>query len=771
LDLNRFDTEAYPLEQRNTAWREELRRCGIISSGASAASRGDFLALTSRQGGRFLQINADPQSLSWEAASRGVWLSFLLEGAGESPDGTMMRARDLCLGTMARPGTVTLTEPFRLLLIFLPAERLDDRLRRMEFDGGRVTATHGMGQVLTGFLQTIGETIGALDPTRLHPLELSLSELLIAAFTGTEAPPLSGGIDRRKSALQRLMQTIEARLPDTELTLAGLAESEGMSVRAVQKLFQRENLSFAQYVRRRRLQRTAQDLLDPQQSKLLVADIGFRWGFTDPAHFSRAFREQYGMTPGMFREQNSAAAETGGDDVTRGRPKISASLRRQTAAPALGSDGDEAPGAPNADQPKGAAHHHLPLNARTMHWGYFSKSLPPILTVRSGDIVTIETLTQHATDDWARMVAGDEAAEQAMAWTRERKTIDRRGAGPMDASVYGRGAGEGFGVHICTGPVAVEHAVPGDVLEIEILDIVPRPSQAPEFAGRSFGSNGAVWWGYHYKDLLTGPRPREVVTLYELVRDGEALYAQALYNFRWTPQRDPYGVLHPTIDYPGVPVDHGTIEKTDDPLNGLHIPVRPHFGIITLAPDYAGLLDSTPPSAFGGNIDNWRLGAGSRLYLPVAVAGALLSVGDPHAAQGDGEVSGTAIECSLTGTFKLTLHRRSQAHGLFKDLTYPLIETEDAWIVQGFSHPNYLAELGEAALSDVYKKSSLDAAMRDAFRKARRLLMTGWGLSEDAAISLLSVGVDFGVTQVVDGNLGVHATIPKALFRKEGYFL
>ena len=107
----------------------------------------------------------------------------------------------------------------------------------------------------------------------------------------------------------------------------------------------------------------------------------------------------------------------------------------------------------------------------------------------------------------------------------QRKTIDRRGAGPMDASVYGRGAGEGFGVHICTGPVAVEGAAPGDVLEIEILDIVPRPSHAPEFAGRSFGSNGAVWWGYHYKDLLTEPRPREVVTLYELVRDGATLCA------------------------------------------------------------------------------------------------------------------------------------------------------------------------------------------------------------------------------------------------------
>ena len=765
MDLIRFNAEAYPLEQRVTAWREALFRCGIASTSPETVTRGDFFALTSRQGFRFLLINAEPQTLAWEGANRDLWISILLEGTGNFPNGTQLRSQSLCIGTMAKPSAVTLTESFRLLLVVLPSEGLDDRLRRMEFDGGRITTTHGMGQVLTGFLQTIAETISALDPARLHPLELSLSELLIAALTDIEAPPLPGGIDRRKSTFQRLTQAIEASLPDAELSLPSLAESEGMSIRAVQKLFQRENLSFAQYVRRRRLQHTAQDLLDPQQSKLLVADIGFRWGFSNPAHFSRVFREQYGLTPGTFREQNFATAETELGDVTRGRPKTSASRRRHTAHLASRGDNDQPPGTQEANKPEGAAHHHIPLNARTMHWGYFSKSLAPVLTVRSGDIVTIETLTQHATDDWARMVAGDIAVEHAMAWTREHKTIDRRGAGPMDASVYGRGAGEGFGVHICVGPVAVEGAAPGDILEIEILDIVPRPSQAPEFVGRSFGSNGAVWWGYHYKELLTEPRPREVVTLYELVHHGEALCAHAIYNFRWTPQRDPYGVLHPTIDYPGIPVDHGTVTKTYDPLNGIHIRVRPHFGIISLAPDYAGLLDSTPPSAFGGNIDNWRLGAGSRLYLPVAVAGALLSVGDPHASQGDGEISGTAIECSLIGTFRLNLHRRGQARGLFKDLTYPLIETGDAWIVQGFSHPNYLAELGETALSDVYKKSSLDAAMRDAFRKARRLLMTGWGLSEDAAISLLSVGVDFGITQVVDGNLGVHAIIPKSLFR------
>jgi acetamidase/formamidase len=84
--------------------------------------------------------------------------------------------------------------------------------------------------------------------------------------------------------------------------------------------------------------------------------------------------------------------------------------------------------------------------------------------------------------------------------------------------------------------------------------------------------------------------------------------------------------------------------------------------------------------------------------------------------------------------------------------------------VHGFSFPNYLADLGVNAQSEIYQKSSVDLALRDAFRKMRHFLMTTQGLSEDEAISLLSVGVDFGVTQVVDGNWGVHAIIKKSLF-------
>jgi acetamidase/formamidase len=412
-----------------------------------------------------------------------------------------------------------------------------------------------------------------------------------------------------------------------------------------------------------------------------------------------------------------------------------------------------------------ANHYIVPATAETVHWGYFSRSLKPVLSIESGDFVTIETLTHHAYDDHARMIAGDPGAESVFLWTKGGKNVDRRGAGPIDASIHGRGAGEGFGVHICTGPILVRDAEPGDVLAVRIMDVKPRGCRNPAFAGRAFGSNAAAWWGFQYNDLLTEPKPREVITIYELDATGGRNWARAVYNYRWIPQTDPFGVVHPIIDYPGVPVNHALVEENHGILKGVRIPVRPHFGVIAVAPSEAEFVDSIPPGYFGGNIDDWRIGKGAVMYFPVAVPGALFSVGDPHASQGDSELCGTAIECSLTGTFQLILHKRGRLAGTaLADLHYPLLETQDEWVVHGFSFANYLADLGERAQSEIFTKSSLDGAMRDAFRKMRHFLMTAKGLSEDEAISLMSVGVDFGVTQVVDGNWGIHGILKKAIF-------
>jgi acetamidase/formamidase len=388
--------------------------------------------------------------------------------------------------------------------------------------------------------------------------------------------------------------------------------------------------------------------------------------------------------------------------------------------------------AKRAGEPK---YHYLPATAETVHWGYFSKLLKPQVEIDSGDYITIEALTHHANDDAELMVKGDPGAESVFYWTKEQKNVDRRGAEP------------------------------GDVLEVRILDVKPRPSAHPEHAGKAFGSNAAAWWGYHFKDLITEPKEREVITIYEIDAAGDRSWAKAVYNYRWTPQTDPFGVVHKQIDYPGVPVDHSTVEKTFGILKNVRVPIRPHFGVVGLAPKEADYVDSIPPSYTGGNIDNWRIGKGATMYYPVAVEGALLSIGDSHASQGDAELCGTAIECSLTGTFQLILHKKADLGGTpFESLDFPMLETKDEWLVHGFTYANYLADLGAEAQSAIYGKSSVDGAMRDAFRKMRHFLMNGKGLSEDEAVSLMSIGVDFGITQVVDGNFGVHALIRKEIF-------
>lgn len=441
------------------------------------------------------------------------------------------------------------------------------------------------------------------------------------------------------------------------------------------------------------------------------------------------------------------------------RAFLKSAIAAGSGAAALGVSQVAAADGPGAPMRK---HYHVSALPETVHWGFFSKNLKPLATVESGDFVSIETVTHRAGDDVARMVTGDAGVEKIYHWDKAKKTIDRRGAGAMDAK---NGAGAAWGSHICTGPIGVVGAASGDVLEVRIVDVRPRPSGNAQHRGKSFGSNAASWWGFQYNDLIEEPKKREVVTIYELDAKGERNWARAVYNYRWTPQTDPFGIVHPTIDYPGLPVDPATITQNHGVLKGIRVPIRPHFGVIAVAPAEADIVTTTPPSHFGGNVDNWRIGKGATMYYPIAVDGALFSVGDPHASQGDSELCGTAIECSLTGTFQLILHKAADTKGTpLENLSYPLLETQDEWVLHGFSFANYLAELGAESQRQIFKKSSLDLAMRDAFRKMRRFLMTTQGLTEDEAISLMSVGVDFGVTQVVDGNWGIHAIIKKNLF-------
>ena len=130
-------------------------------------------------------------------------------------------------------------------------------------------------------------------------------------------------------------------------------------------------------------------------------------------------------------------------------------------------------------------------------------------------------------------------------------------------------------------------------------------------------------------------------------------------------------------------------------LANVRVPARLHFGTMGLAPSEADFVSSVPPSYTGGNIDDWRIGKGATMYYPVAVAGAFFSVGDPHAAQGDSELGGTAIETSLTGDFEFVLHKKDDLAGtILEGLDHPMLETDQQWSVYGFTYPNYLASLG-----------------------------------------------------------------------------
>ncbi len=334
--------------------------------------------------------------------------------------------------------------------------------------------------------------------------------------------------------------------------------------------------------------------------------------------------------------------------------------------------------------------HDLPARPQSVHWGYFDAALAPALHVRSGDVVRAEAVTHHAGDAPELMM--DEALRALYASVPE---SDRNP-----------------GVHLMTGPIHVEGARPGDMLEVRYLQMLPR---------FRYGSNLAAHWGHLYKEL----GEKERVTIYEI--DEQCNTASALFAY----------------DYPGKYLVPGRITSTSTctcqpALSGVRVPVRPHLGTAGVAPDAMGRVSTVPPGAHGGNIDNWRIGAGSTMYYPVAVPGALFSIGDPHISQGDGEISGTAIEASLNVMFQVVLR---------KDFHFPspLLETPDVWIVHGFDE-------------------DLDVAMRHAARDMLQLLVERHGLSRDDAYSLMSVGADFGVTQVVDGKQGVHCTMQRGLF-------
>ena len=211
--------------------------------------------------------------------------------------------------------------------------------------------------------------------------------------------------------------------------------------------------------------------------------------------------------------------------------------------------------------------------------------------------------------------------------------------------------------------------------------------------------------------------------------------------------------------FPGLIQDTSKITKNASVAGKFRVPVNMHIGCMGLAPSELTAVDSIPPMPYGGNLDNRKIGVGATMYYPVAVEGALLSMGDTHFAQGDGELDGTAIEMSLNGKFRITVIKAKSTEAQHMEaLDFPLLENANEYVVHGFSFQNYMTEFENPG--DVFANSNLDGAMANAYRNSLRLLINK-GFTEDQAITILSTACDFAITQVVDGNWGVHCTIPK----------
>lgn len=342
---------------------------------------------------------------------------------------------------------------------------------------------------------------------------------------------------------------------------------------------------------------------------------------------------------------------------------------------------------------------HVPSRPETVVWGEIPIDRPPVRTVSSGDTVMIDTIShQGSTQDVNPVeflgklgVARSEVLQDVLDFWASRAGRPR----------------EGRGGHVLTGPIYVNGAEPGDVLEIDMVAFTLR---TPFGLNSSTPATGVL--GSTYPGLREGDRPPQTAT--RAIRTGKK---------------------------GGVPVAFLT--------DSIAVPLHPFFGTMAVAPTRPkigepgiavdGVQSSRPPGPFGGNLDFNELGAGAKLFLPVFNAGAQFYVGDPHSVQGTGEVNGTALEHSLTGTFKFVLHKNQQASA-------PWAETPTHYVMMGI---------------DI----DLDRAMKLATERVVEFLIKEKKLSAADAYALASIGCDFHVAEAVDLTQVVVGKIPKSLFR------
>ncbi|MBN9197781.1 MAG: acetamidase/formamidase family protein [Microbacterium ginsengisoli] len=340
---------------------------------------------------------------------------------------------------------------------------------------------------------------------------------------------------------------------------------------------------------------------------------------------------------------------------------------------------------------------YLPASPETVTWGRLpSRADAPVLTVPAGTTVTIDTVSHEGIlEDQGKDPLGYFTGHGVVAASVLDDAVAIAAALSRDPAVDGP--------HVVTGPVRIDGARRGDLLKITVVALQPRVPYG-------------VISNRHGKGALPGELPRGEGTM---------------------------SVFTPVEDRDGCLV--GTLPLTDGGPRVVEFPLAPFLGTMGVAPDSDERPHSVPPSNFGGNIDIKLLTEGSVLYLPVQVDGALAYVGDPHFAQGDGEVALTALEASLRATLRFDVVPRAEALAAFGDVLGPLVETADYLVPTGLDR-------------------DLNEAMRACVRAALALIQARWGMSEHLAYAYLSAATDFDISQVVDIVTGVHARIRVADF-------
>ncbi|WP_404429945.1 acetamidase/formamidase family protein [Microbacterium lacus] len=341
--------------------------------------------------------------------------------------------------------------------------------------------------------------------------------------------------------------------------------------------------------------------------------------------------------------------------------------------------------------------HYLRATTDKVLWGRLPcRTDAPVLTVAPGATITIDTVSHEG------ML--DDQGSDPRAYFRAHGVHDS--AVLIDAIDIAANVSRDPGAdgpHVINGPIRVEGALPGDLLKITVVRLDPRVPYG-------------VISSRHGKGALAGELPRHaqnVSVFTPIERRGDS----------WA----------------------GVLPLTDDGDAVVEFPLAPFLGTMGVAIDADERPHSVPPGSHGGNIDINLLVAGAVLYLPVQVDGALAYVGDPHFAQGDGEVALTALEASLRATLRFDLVPHAKALADFGELDGPLIRTTEYLVPTGLD-------------------PDLNAAMRSCVRAALALLQARYGMAEHLAYAYLSAATDFNLSQVVDIVCGVHARIRVADF-------